>query len=59
MITREHVKQDIDRLPDDVVKQIYLFISVIRPQKPVKKRIRAFRLKGQFDQIHIRTMVYV
>ncbi len=53
MVTKEQVKQEIDQLSDDIVEQIYLFMSVIQPKKPVKKRIRAFRLKGQFDHIHI------
>ncbi len=58
MVTKEQVKQEIDQLSDDVVEQIYLFMSVIQPKKPVKKRIRAFRLKGQFDHLRIRAIAY-
>ena len=43
MVTKEQAKQEIDQLSDDVVEQIYLFMSVIQPKKPVKKRIRVFK----------------
>ena len=58
MITKEQVKQEIDQLPDDIVEQDYSFIAAIQPKLPVKKRIRAFKLKGQFDHLQIRTMAY-
>ena len=58
MITKEHIKKEIDQLPDDVLEQVYVFICSIKLNKPVRKRIRSFHLKGQFDNIDIRTMAY-
>ena len=58
MITKEHVKQEIDKLPNDVLDQVYLFICSIQPKKPARKHIPSFHLKGQFDHIHIRATAY-
>lgn len=58
MITKEQVKQEIDKLSDDAVEQVYLFIHRITPKKTAKIQIPSFRLKGQFDKQSIRELAY-
>jgi hypothetical protein len=58
LITKEKVKQEIDKLPDNLVEKVYWFIYSIQPPKPVRKKIHSFKLKGQFDNINIRAKAY-
>lgn len=58
MVTKEQVKQKIDVLPDYIIEQVYVFIGAIQPKPIIKKRMRAFELKGQFDHLDIRASAY-
>ena len=62
VVTKDIVKQEIDRLPDDVIEQIYVFLHTIQVKerrKPrIKRQIRTFKLHGQFDRVNIRELAY-
>ncbi len=57
-MTKEELKQEIERLPDEAVEQVYVFVCQIFPKQPHKKPLRSFKLKGQFDHIRLREIAY-
>ncbi len=58
MTTKEKIMKNIDELPDDLLKQVYQFINSIKAKNSKKKRVRTFKLKGQFDNVNIRHSAY-
>ncbi|TVM00423.1 MAG: hypothetical protein CV087_13725 [Candidatus Brocadia sp. WS118] len=58
MVTKEKLKKEIDKLPQDLLKQVYQFIHSKKGKTRKKNRIRSFNLKGQFDDINIRENAY-
>jgi ABC-type phosphate/phosphonate transport system substrate-binding protein len=58
MTTRDKLKKEIDKLPDDLVNKVYQFINNLRPQdkKPVK--LQTYKLKGQLDDVNVREKAY-
>jgi len=58
MVTKEKLKKEIDKLPQNLLGQVYQFINSMKEKKRTKNRIRAFKLKGQFDDINIREKAY-
>lgn len=57
MISKEKVKQQIDRLSDQEVEKVYLYLSIIK--KKSKPNIRSLKLHGKLDNQDLRTLVYV
>lgn len=58
MVTKEKLKKEIDKLPQNLLGQVYQFINSMKEKKRTKNRIRSFKLKGQFDDINIREKAY-
>ncbi len=58
MTTKEKIKKKIDELPDDLLEQVYQFINSMKANNSNKKRVRTFKLKGQFDKVNIRHSAY-
>lgn len=58
MITKEIVKKEIDDLPEEMIKELYDFIHQIKRKTEVQKKLKTYRLKGQFDSINIRKLAY-
>ena len=58
MITKEKVKKEIDKMPDDLVQEVYKFISNIKTTKIGKGKLHTYRLKGKFDNLAIRESAY-
>lgn len=58
MITKEKVKKEIDRMPDDLVEEVYDFINNIQTTKTKKGKLHTYRLKGKFDNLDIRKIAY-
>lgn len=58
MTTRDKIKKEIDRLPDELLNRVYQFINNLRPQikKPVK--LQTYQLKGQLDDVNVRERAY-
>ena len=57
MTTKEELKEEIDCLPSNLLKDVHQFISSIKKEKETKG-IHSFKLKGQFDKIDIRKEAY-
>lgn len=59
MTKREALKQEIDKLPDEVLDDLMHFVRVAkRGKKNSRRKLRTFSLKGQFDCINIREKAY-
>jgi len=60
MITKEQVKNEIDKLPEDLVEEIHRFIDAML-KKEIKKKpisIHSFKLNGVYDNLNIRAEAY-
>jgi len=58
MTTKEKLKRKLDALPDSLLKEVEQFISSIETKNSKKKKVRTFKLKGQFDNVNIRHSAY-
>jgi hypothetical protein len=58
MVTKEKVKHEIDRMPDDLLEKVYKYINNLKAPKTNKKKIRTYKLHGQFDNINVRERAY-
>ena len=58
MITKKTLKAEIDKLPDNLLEEVYKFINAIKTTEPKRRTIHTFKLKGQFDNINIRESAY-
>lgn len=58
MITKEKIKQEIDRLTDREVEKVYLYLSSLKQEKKAKPDIRSLNLKGKLDNQNIRSVAY-
>ena len=55
---KKKVKREIDKMPDDLVQEVYKFISNIKTTKIRKGKLHTYRLKGKFDNLAIRESAY-
>jgi hypothetical protein len=58
MTTKEKVKREIDKMPNDILEKVYKYINSLRTKTTQKKKIHTFNLKGQLDNINIREKAY-
>ena len=58
MISKEQIKKEIDQMPDELVEQVYVYITDIKKTKKRKKPIHTYKLKGAFDRTDIRKKAY-
>jgi hypothetical protein len=58
MVTKERIKREIDRMPNDLLEKVYKYINGLTSPKTIKKKFRTYKLKGQFDSINIREKAY-
>ncbi len=58
MTTREIVKKEIDEMPNDILEKVYKYINSLRAKTTKRKKIHAFKLNGQLDDVNIRERAY-
>lgn len=58
MANKEIVKQEIDRMPDELVEKVYQYIEEHLKKRDEKKVVNTYGLKGAFDQIDTRESAY-
>jgi hypothetical protein len=58
MTTKEKVKKEIDKMPNDLLEKVYKYINSLRTKNLQKKKIHTFSLNGQLDNINIRKRAY-
>lgn len=55
MSTRDQIKNEIDKLPEEALQEIQIFLRFLKTKPLVEKRKRpAFKLSGRFDDFDIR-----
>jgi hypothetical protein len=58
MTTKEKVKKEIDKLPNDLTEKVYRYINSLRGKTKRRRKIHTFNLKGQLDNVNIRERAY-
>ncbi len=58
MITKEKVKREIDRMPNELIVKVHKYINGLKSKKVTKEKLHTFGLKGQFDDINVRERAY-
>lgn len=58
MTTKEKVKREVDKMPNDLLEKVYEYINSLRTKKKPTKKIHTFNLKGQLDNLNIRKKAY-
>ncbi len=57
MVTKERIKREIDRMPNDLLEKVYKYINGLTSRE-AKKKFPTYKLKGQFDNINTREKAY-
>lgn len=58
MVTKEKIKREIDRMPNDLLEKVHKYIDRLTSKKIVKKKFHTYKLNGQFDDINVRERAY-
>ncbi len=60
MTTKEQLILDLEKLPPDLIEEVYKFVQMIRTKITKKKRpLTPIHLKGRFDELgEIRKKAY-
>lgn len=58
MITKETVKQEIDKIPDYLLEDVLEFIGNIKNENTLRRQVHTYKLKGKFDNLNIRAKAY-
>ncbi len=58
MTTRERIKREIDRMPNELLEKVYKYINGLTSKKTLKKKLHTFKLNGQFDDMNVRERAY-
>ena len=58
MVTREKIKREIDRMPNDLLEKVHKYIGGLTPKKAKKKKLHTYKLNGQFDNMNVRERAY-
>ena len=58
MTTRDKVKREIDKMPNDLLEKVYKYINSLRIKTTQRKKVHTFNLKGQLDNVNIRDKAY-
>lgn len=58
MVTKERIKREIDRMPNELLEKVYKYINGLTSPKTNKKKLRTYKLKGQFDGTNVRERAY-
>lgn len=59
MTTKEHIKTEIDQMPDELVAKVHLFIKSLKKKENTKKvPFHTYKLNGAFDHVNIRRKAY-
>jgi hypothetical protein len=58
MTTKEKIKKEIDKMPNDILEKVYKYINSLRTRTTQKTKIHTFNLKGELDNVNIRERAY-
>ena len=52
------IKEEIDKMPEELVDSVYKYIKEKKKQKQQNREIRTYNLHGKFDDTDIRKKAY-
>lgn len=58
MTTKDKIKREIDKLPENELSKLYLYLHTLNRDKKPKPNIRSLKLKGKLDHKDIRSVSY-
>jgi hypothetical protein len=58
MITKEKVREEIDRLSEAELEKVYSYLSSLRETKKSRPNIRSLRLNGELDKENLRSIAF-
>ena len=58
MITKDKIKREIDKIPEEQLEKLYRYITNLQRTKNKKHKLRTYKLQGQFDDIDVREKAY-
>lgn len=59
MVTKEEIKKEVDKLPENMLDEVYkLLRSLSIDNSPVRRQWTVRNFKGKFDQLNVRTSAY-
>lgn len=58
MPTKKAIKEEIDKMPEDLVNSVYQYIKDKEREKQKNRKIKTYRLNGKYDDINIREKAY-
>jgi len=58
MTTKEIIKKEIDKIPDDLLEDVLKFLNTLKNKKSGERKLHTYKLKGNFDNLNIRDEAY-
>ena len=58
MNLREQIKKEIDLIPEALLPQIAIYLNMLKKKKSKKRKIKTVSLKGKYDNLNIRKLIY-
>ena len=58
MTTKDKIKHEIEKLPENELEKLYLYLHTLNRAKKPKPNIRSLKLKGKLDNKDIRSVSY-
>jgi hypothetical protein len=59
MITKEELKKEVDKLPDNLLEEVYALLKAATQKKKDKNvKITLRNFKGSLDKVHIRNTAH-
>ncbi len=58
MNLREQIKKEIDLIPEEYLPKITVYLDMLKRKKSKKREIKTISLKGKYDNLNVRELVY-
>lgn len=58
MTIKEKIKKEIDKMPDELLYQLQVYLNSIKKSSQQRVKIKSLHLKGRFDNVNIRQKAY-
>ncbi len=58
MNLRDQIKKEIDLIPEEFLPQIAVYLNMLKKKRLKKRKIKTLSLKGKYDNLNVRKLVY-
>lgn len=58
MVTKEDLKKEVDKLPENLLKEALRLLKTISSQPKIQKKITTRNFNGRLDQVNIRAAAH-